>query len=114
MSTPRRSPALPSAFAAVARVLGIALVALGLLIGVGTEYHMRDQSRWASDLIASPTRADDPAVQASARYHLARVTAQRRARWSLFGHGTWSLLCIVGGGALLWRGSRRRATALPA
>ncbi len=111
MTAPATSAHAPDPRAALARLLGIALVALGLLLGVGVEYHMRDVSRWAGDLVASPSHAGDPAVRANAQYHLARVDAQRRARWSAFGHGTWALLCSVGGAALLWRGTRRHPTA---
>lgn len=111
MATPLTSPAAPARFAPVARILGVALVFLGLVLGAGTEYHMGNQSRWAGDLMASPSRANDQVVQANAHYHLAKIDAMRRARWSLFGHGTWSLLCIVGGAALLWRGTRRHSTA---
>lgn len=99
---------VPDRLAPVARILGVALLLLGIAIGAGTEYQIRDQSRWARDLIVSPSRADDAAVQADAQYHLARVEEQRRTRWSPFGHGTWALLCAAGGAALLWRGSRRR------
>lgn len=102
----------PARVAPVARILGIALVFVGLVLGVGTEYHMRDQARWAGDLIASPSRAGDAVVQANAHYHLAKTETVRRARWSLFGHGTWALLCIVGGAALLYRGTQRRTTAV--
>lgn len=89
-------------------MLGVTLLLLGLLIGGGTEYQVRDVSRWAGDLTTSPSHAADPVVQANAHYHLARTDAQRRGRWSLRGHGTWGLLSVVAGAALLWRGARRR------
>lgn len=110
MTIPLTALDAPARFAPFARIVGIALVFVGLLVSVGTEYHIRDQSRWAGDLIASPARAADAAVQANAHYHLAKIDSLRRARWSLFGHGTWGLLCIVGGAALLYRGTRRRTT----
>lgn len=111
MPAPLTAPSASAGFAPVARIVGIALVVVGLVIGVGTEYHIRDQARWAGDLIASPSRAGDAVVQANAHYHLANIEAMRRARWGRFGHGTWALLCIVGGAALLWRGTQRRTTA---
>lgn len=107
MTAPLTSPPAPARFTAFSRILGIALVLLALLLGAGVEYQIRDQSRWARDLLASPSHAAMPAVQSNAHYHLANTEALRRARWSLFGHGTWAVLCAVGGAALLWRGTRR-------
>jgi hypothetical protein len=110
MTASHDGPPTQVRFAALARILGVALLLGGLVIGAGTEYQIRDQSRWARDLIASPPRAGDAAVQAKAHYHLSRVEEQRRTRWSLFGHGTWAVLFVGSGAALLWRGTRRRPT----
>lgn len=94
--------------AAAGRIVGIFLILLGLTIAIGSEYQIREISRWARDMQATEAYRTDPTTERRVFYHNVRANQLRATRWSLFGHATTGIACVAVGLLVLVRAWPRR------
>lgn len=99
--------------ASAGRILGIFLILLGLTIAVGSEYQIREISRWARDMQATEAYRTDPATERRVFYHNVRANELRATRWGLFGHATTGIASVAVGLLVLLRAWPRPAAPAP-
>ena len=93
------------------RVLGVLLVLVAAGLGLGREWAIRRDLRYAEAIAPRVETSGDSAMRASVAYHEGNARAAARARWSLLGHGTLGVAGVLAGIVMLAAAGRRERTA---
>jgi hypothetical protein len=96
------------------RVIGASLIIVALALGLGREWAIRRDLRYAEAIQPRLEQVNDSSLRASVALHAATARAAEMTRWDLLGHGTLGLAGVLAGIAVLVsaRGRGRRSAAL--
>lgn len=89
------------------RVIGVLLILVAAALGLGREWALRRDLRYAEAISPRVEASGDSAMRASVAYHEANARAVARARWSMLGHGTLAAAGVLAGIVVLAMAGRR-------
>ena len=95
------------------RVLGILLIVAAAALGLGREWAIHRDLRFAEAIEPQLQETGDSTARASVAYHAANARAAERARWTLLGHGTLGVAGVLAGIAILTIARRREPRRPP-